>query len=221
MKKKKGSSKELLEYVKKCNLAAELATAPIGLTFGQLLRGDAEDARKDLKKIIRPISSKRPAINAATSSPRRLKLVPVKVFGHKTQALFDSGAIPNLISSRLAERLGLEVVPTTKKITVADGTTSECLGAAEKVSISFEGGKTPLNFLVMADLPFDVIIGCPTMEALETCIDLGNHSIAMKLEGNVIKLPLEYGHSRFKNELEGADSKNFTSGYDSDLSTAG
>lgn len=47
-----------------------------------------------------------------TSEPRRLKLVPVSIFGNEVQALLDSGAVPNLISSELASELDIDVHAT-------------------------------------------------------------------------------------------------------------
>ena len=52
--KKKNVSKKaaLQEHVGKYNVVSELANAPSGLTFGQLVRGDAEGASREIKRLL-------------------------------------------------------------------------------------------------------------------------------------------------------------------------
>ncbi len=201
--------KDILSYVKKYNLSAELAAAPSGLTFGQLLRGDAEEARKDLKKILNSKSVSR-INNTVSDSPRRLKLVSLRIHGFKVQALFDSGAIPDLISQEIAESLDMRILPTNKSITVANGTSSTCVGKVENVPVMFSKKRVELSFLVVDGLPFDIIVGCPTMESLETCIDLGKRCVSMQVDGKLIELPLNLETPNMGNP-ERTDSDDFTS----------
>lgn len=81
------------------------------MTFGQLLRGYAEEARKELKKIIRSRASLGELVpaNSAFLAPERLKPVPVKVFGRNAQAPSEFGVVADLISHKLANSLSLEV----------------------------------------------------------------------------------------------------------------
>lgn len=62
---------------------AELAAAPTGIIFGQLLRGDVDGARKEMKKNIKSTGRERVMLYSASTTQRRLKLVPVKVLGTK------------------------------------------------------------------------------------------------------------------------------------------
>lgn len=94
----KGVSKDVLGYEKKTNLVAELAAVPTGMAFDQLLREDWDDARKELNKIIFFAGRKRLMPESASATQRRLKLVPIKFLGTTAEALFDSHAVPNLIS---------------------------------------------------------------------------------------------------------------------------
>lgn len=64
------------------------------LSVGQLVRGDAEDRSKELKKLYSLISPIRER-NCFFTRPRQkqeLMLVEVKVLGMKNQACFDLGA---------------------------------------------------------------------------------------------------------------------------------
>lgn len=219
-RKKPAGIKEAVNYVQKYDLLAELAMAPSGLTFGQLLRGDADDARKELKRLVKNNARKKIIAGPVVTPARRLKVVAITVQGFRTQALFDSGAVPNLISRNLADKLDLKIRPTAKRITVANGDTSSCVGSVEDVSVEFGQHKVPLAFLVMQGLPFNVIIGCPTMESLDTCIDLGNRMIKLLIEGEEVELQMDFDYQRTPAELTGTDSEDFTSDSGNETSTS-
>lgn len=51
-KKRTEVTRDILGYVQNHDSTVKRAMAPTGLRFGKLLRGDAEEKRKDLKKII-------------------------------------------------------------------------------------------------------------------------------------------------------------------------
>ena len=59
---------------------------------------------------------------------RRLRVVTLKVYGIESEALLDSGAVPNIISPKLVAKLSLSPQPTGKHITVTDGGNAPCLG---------------------------------------------------------------------------------------------
>lgn len=102
---------------------------------------------------------------------------------------------------------------------MADGSTSACLGMAKGVPVSFEGQQIKLDCLVIRELPFGMIIGCPTMEELETHIDLGNNSVSIRVNGNRLQLPLDYDKERLREEIAGTNSKDFTSADESDMTS--
>lgn len=60
---------------------------------------------------------------------RRLKMVEMEVYGTRTRALLDTGALRNIISGDLCRRLHLVPQQTTLRITVADGKAARVLGA--------------------------------------------------------------------------------------------
>lgn len=109
-----------------------LSTAPSGLTFGQLLRGDAKVAEKELRRLFAPLrvrigTKAAPALLgdnqfSPSSDNRLLQVVPAKVYASDGLVLFDTDAVPNLISAELVKALNLEPKSTPKTITVPDGT---------------------------------------------------------------------------------------------------
>lgn len=52
VRKAKKATGSLWDDVRMHNMVAELATAIIGMNFGQLLRGDAGEATKQLKRLV-------------------------------------------------------------------------------------------------------------------------------------------------------------------------
>ena len=105
--------------------------------------------------------------------PRRLRIVTLKVYGTEAEALLDSGAVPIIISPKLVAKICLSPQPTGKHTTVADGGSAPCLGSLLQMPTSFDGLVVNLDFLVVKGTPFDLIIGHPSSERLQACIDLG------------------------------------------------
>ena len=141
-KKLKKTSKKtsLQEHVGKYNVISELANAPSGLTFGQLIRGDADVAKKEIGRLFTKQGGRRRVFAGhADMKPRRLRLVTLKVYGTEGEALLDSGAVPNIISPKLVVKLCLSPQPTGKRITVADGGNAPCLGSLLQMPTSFGG----------------------------------------------------------------------------------
>ncbi len=103
-KKYKKSNIKALDGAPRYDVVSELTNAPSGITFGQLLRGDAVGAQKDMKRLFtsRPASRTAAAVREAESSvPRVLLVAPTSIFGTRWWALLDSGSIPNLMSRRM------------------------------------------------------------------------------------------------------------------------
>ena len=212
----------LSSHVGRYSLLTELARAPSGITFGQLVRGDADDAKREMQKLFRSGTRKtKIATVGDTSFPRRLKLVPVKIYSKEAQALLDSGAIPNLMSSRLSDELSLIPSPTSRQITVANGDTSQCIGTVSGVPVSFTDLVVPIDFLVVLNTPFDLIIGCPTLETMAARLDLRKQMVKLSFQGRTVHLGLEYDRSSTHVVNAGTDSEDFTSGVEGELNDTG
>ena len=86
--KNKTKKAGIQEHVGKYNVVAELANAPAGLTFGQLMRGDAEEAKKEIRRLLAGSNTRKSVAASASVTPRRLKVVAVRVFGTDVQAFW-------------------------------------------------------------------------------------------------------------------------------------
>ena len=138
---------------------SELANAPSGLTFGQLVREDAEGARKEMKRLLsRRLGRSRGFAGHMDVVQRRLHVVTVQCYGTDAQALLDSGAVPNIMSPHRMKRLSLTPDITKKHINVADGKSSPCVGLLGQVPFSFGGLVNKMDFLVVTGTPYDMIM---------------------------------------------------------------
>lgn len=106
------AKKDVLQKVSKDNVAVALSNTPCGMKFGQILPGDAIEAKKELMSMLRNITTRTVrAVNVATetcnyvpievqedAACRALCLTSVTFYGTDTWALLDSGASPNILS---------------------------------------------------------------------------------------------------------------------------
>ena len=205
----------LQEYVRKYNVISELANASFGLTFGQLVRGDAEASKKEIVRLFakQRVRGRAFAGHADTRS-RRLRLVTVKVYATKAQALLDSGGVPNIISPKLASKLCLSPQPTEEHITVAHGANAPCLGSLHQIPTSFGERIVKLDLLVVKGTPFDLIIGLQTLEGLLACIDLGKRHVQMTVGEDTTRLGLIIDVALVSWSTTSTDSEDFTSDFE-------
>ena len=76
-----------------------------GFTFGQLIRGDGNEAQKEIRRLFnsRP---RRPVAASISTLPKLLKLIAGQVYGTQMRALLDSGAIPNVMNAFVVSSKG-------------------------------------------------------------------------------------------------------------------
>ena len=222
-KNKRATRREgISDYVGKYDVVSELANASTGLTFGQLIRGDGEKAKSEIRRLLTRGTRVRRNVAAAvpgsslTVRPRRLKVVQIKTFGTDAEALLDSGAVPNLISEKLCKKLSVDFNKKHIGLTVADGQRAHSIGTITDVPISFDDLHISMDFYVMKNPPFEVIIGVPTLEALRGCLDFGLQQVTLFAKDKKAVLPFEYAliEVPIVNDSE-TDSEDFTS--DSDI----
>ena len=137
-------------------------------------------------------------------------MITVQVYGTDAQALLDSGAVPNIMSPYLVKRRSLTPESTKKHITVADGKSFPCFGSLRQVPVSSGGLVSKMDILVVTGTPFDVIVGMPSLEELQTCIDRGPQHVQVTVGAETIRLGLEMEEDREK-PGSGTDSEDFTS----------
>nr|TKR91578.1 hypothetical protein D5086_0000222020 [Populus alba] len=104
------------------------------------------------------------------SAPRTMR-VDAKVGFVNAVVLIDSGSTHNFISTRMADRLRLPVVPTeTFTVRVANGARLQCQGKFEKVQVLLQEIPFSLTLysLPLADL--DIVLGVQWLEILGSVI---------------------------------------------------
>ncbi len=110
---------ELGKRVEKYNLINNLAQAQAAITFGHIARGDIDFPRNEFQRIL---SGKMGGakVNFAGKdevhgvSMSRHLLVRVEVYSESTMALFDSGAIANIMSHKIVKKLHLRMQPMNR-----------------------------------------------------------------------------------------------------------
>lgn len=127
----------------------------------------------------------------------------------------DSGAVSSLISENLVAGPGLKIVPTTRRITVADETVPNTWAPVDRISILFGYWKVDMDFLVMIDLVSDAINGLPAMKELRTCINLGNQRVSVQFRGIIVEMAPGFFKSVRTEELRNANSEDVTYSCDS------
>ena len=199
------------------NVIQAFAHAPTNLTFGQLLRGDAVHPRNQLRRVLaKPRRQKMAMAAAPTKIPRKHQLLPVTIYGHRARALLDTGAVPNLMSAQFAERLGVHVERSRQSIRVANGDVVDRVGVVKKVPVIFDDLVVPLNFLVLENAMYEVLLGMYSLTALKARFDLVKQEFTLEYDGNIVTIPLEYA-APYENPASDV-SEEFTE-YDSDPGT--
>lgn len=65
---------------------------------------------------------------------------------------------------------------------MADGNVSQYMGKVDNIPVLFADVIVNPDYLVMVDLPFDVIFGCQTMEELETDKDPRKRGVSTQID---------------------------------------
>ena len=134
-------------------------------------------------------------------------LVRVQVYSTWTLVLFGSGAIPNVMSRKMVEKLNIRMMPTTPRIKVANCAFETCVGHLRDVLIQMGELIVPLEFLVIEISPYGVIVGLPTMIKLRTRPDYYRIVLKAHFEGDSEILNYEY-----EREVWHISEDEFTSG---------
>ena len=181
-----------------------LAQANMNVSLGQLLRGDLVPIRNQLRKVLAAKQHKRRVIAATTKhghkddkpdepkAPRRHQTLTVTVYGHPVRALLDTGAIPNLLSLAVAQKIGVLIEPSEATIRVANGDTANSMGEVRNLPVVFDDMVVPLDFIVLENSVLGMILGNPTLENLKMCYDLAKQEVSLSHGNIAVRLPLEY-----------------------------
>ncbi len=195
--RKKSTIEELGERAERYDFLNSLARAPAGITFGQIANGDIESVRKQLLSIVSKRRSKS-AVHMASEQekdvlpPNRHQVMQLTVYSEPVFGLSGSGALPNVMSDRLANKLKLSLTPTERRIIVADGSTEGCKGIASDVPVCFGMIVVRLKFIVIESVPYDLILGTPALVHIRARIDMYSQTVQVKKDRKTEVLNLVY-----------------------------
>ena len=107
------------------------------------------------------------------------------------------------MSDRLSNKLRLELSSTERRIIVADGNSGSCAGSILGIAVSFVSTVMRLDFLVIASVPYDLIIGASSLLVMRACVDMYHQTVTIRNHGKTEILNLVY-----KSEtLDGSDDE--------------
>lgn len=129
------------------------------------------------------------------------------MYGTTVRTLFDSRAIPNVMSAELFQSLHLQLVVTSQRIRMANVTEAHGLGEIKDVSISIDEITKCLACLFVADTPFDLILEGPATKILCASLDFNQDVAVFKSESLAVRVPLWTDTGRHDSVV----SKEFTS----------
>ncbi len=113
-------------------------------------------------------------------------------YSKSTMELFDSGAIPNVMSHKMVKKIHLRMESTNRSIKVATCASEKCVGTLNEVPISMGELEVPMDFLVLEETPCDILIGLPTMIQLRARPDYYRMVLKIHYGGDSEKLNYEY-----------------------------
>ena len=118
------------------------------------------------------------------------QIVELAVCSEAVYGLLDSGTIPNFISDKLANKLRLELSPIESRIIVVDGISGSWAGSISVIPVSFDSIVMRFNFLVIASVPYALIISAPTLVEMHACIDMYHQTVTIRNHGKTEVLNL-------------------------------
>lgn len=132
----------MTDHGRKYDVASEFPNVPSGIMFGQLLRGEPMEAKKEIYLLFFSRSAKRKlnmVFAAREFHGRRVRNVSMlRVYGSEDFALMTSScSVPNYMYKTLVDRLGLTLEEARRTITVATGVQSAIVGTLTDFPIAF------------------------------------------------------------------------------------
>lgn len=187
-KKKSGGAVALVGEVEQYGIVSEIAQANDGISLGQLLKGDAKDAvvmarklfaNKNVKSVMFAITEKDnhqnnqkiDAVSGCEDEPKKLELAEVQVFRSSVMILFDSGAVREVMSLRLCDRLHVVSNEARRRITTVDSREAVVVGEVSRVPVTNGESTAEISCLVVRLSPCELITGRPTMKKMRASLD--------------------------------------------------
>lgn len=201
--------KQINKYV----VASDHANAFTGLSVERIWRGDSVEAQKELCKLLCSTMS-RCRVNAANKpadlQKRILKLCLVHVCGSECLALLDTGAVPNIISNILLNRLGINAKTTKITITVASAANTKYTALIHDIHVMFGEVTTHMKLLVIERVQVDKLIGVTKLEQLKASVDLGDQFLDLKVGEKTLQVGLRPESEHLLDNNESTEDEDFT-----------
>lgn len=147
---------------------------------------------------------------------RVLTVATLDVCGNRAESLMDYGAIPNVMSLALAERLSIKAEYTTRSITVVTGERSNVVVILRDVPARLDTFEQKMYFLVVNGALFDIMVGYPSMESMEGILDGAKRVERMTKSTKTAKLSLLPNYTESKPAQNDGDREEFTSASSAD-----
>ena len=125
-------------------------------------------------------------------SMSRHLLIRVRVYLRSKMALFDSRAISNAMYRKTVDKLHIRIMPTTRRIKVANCAFEKCVGYLRDVPIQMGELVVPLEFSVIESSLHDVIVGLLRMIKLRAMLEHYRMVLKLHFEGDSEILNYEY-----------------------------
>ncbi|KAI9329771.1 hypothetical protein BD770DRAFT_333913, partial [Pilaira anomala] len=136
----------------------------------------------------------------------------------KGDALLDPGSHGSVISLHLVEELNLPIV-TSKDATsnkMADGSVVKSLGEVENLLVSVQGVLFRVNPVVFKDPPYDILLGCDSIQVLELAVDYAKAHFSINTDKGIE--PLEVSFKTPIQRMQRIEGASVISASDSDQS---
>lgn len=111
---------------------------------------------------------------------RCLGVSKINIHGTPLHALMDSRAFPNVVSSKVVKELGVTPEWFDRVVTVAKGWRAGVLGKLNYVPVDLRGAIVKMEFVVLANLPFDVFIGRSKIDRLDCVLDFQRSEVRLQ-----------------------------------------
>lgn len=126
----------------------------------------------------------------------------------------------NVISPQLVRCLTLKKEETTKVVTLMNCKKSGVIGKVTNVLVFFEQLEARMEFFVLENVPFDLVIGRPTMKRFGGVLDFRAEEVRLDYGGQTAALPMVAKYSQSQLDQDGTDSEDFTSDWDGDIAVS-
>lgn len=106
--------------------------------------------------------------------------------------LLDSGAFPNIMSAELFRQFFLSQTYIERRVTIENRYISSRVGSSLSVPTTFKGQGVKLEYFLLVNSPFHLIIGLPTLSFSRANLDAGMQNFFLLTESEDVILPVYF-----------------------------